>query len=163
MNESVETLVQSFRDATTEEFRDGLDKIEHCLKQLTEEQVWWRPNESMNSVGNLALHLCGNLGQLILSSVGGAPDQRDRPAEFAERGPIGKEVLCDLLRRRVHDVLRVLGEVDATELLRSRPLKRGAFSGTRTILRALSHFRGHEQEIIHMTRFQLKDAYVFSN
>ena len=66
----------------------AVEKIEHCLGQLTVEQVWWRPTAEQNSIGNLVLHICGNVGQWILSGVGGMPDSRDRPLEFSERGPL---------------------------------------------------------------------------
>ena len=70
--------------------------IRHCLDQLNDSQVWWRPRQDMNSVGNLLLHLAGNLKQRFGSVIGGEPDVRDRFGEFTERKPIPKE---DLLRR----------------------------------------------------------------
>ena len=72
-------------------------KISHCANQLSDEQIWWRPAPSLNSIGNLILHLCGNLQQWIVSGVGGVPDTRHRPAEFAERGPMPKSVLIEKL------------------------------------------------------------------
>ena len=72
----------------------ALAKIKHCLGQWTAEQVWWRSHPSLNSVGNLVLHLCGNVRQWIVAGLGGAADSRDRPAEFAERGPIPRTSCC---------------------------------------------------------------------
>ena len=68
----------------------ALAKIKHCLGQLTDEQVWWRSHPSLNSIGNLILHLCGNVGQWIVAGLGGAADSRDRPAAkapFREKVP----------------------------------------------------------------------------
>ncbi len=76
-------------------------KIGHCVNQLSDEQIWWRPAASLNSIGNLMLHLCGNLEQWIVSGIGGAADTRQRPAEFAERGPMPKSVLIEKLTRVV--------------------------------------------------------------
>src|SRR5262245_59859658 len=59
-------------------------KIKHCLGQLSDEQVWGRSRPSLNSIGNLVLHLCGNVRQGVVAGLGGAADRRDRPAEFAE-------------------------------------------------------------------------------
>ena len=56
-----------------------------CVESLTEEQAWWRPNEASNSIGNLILHLNGNVRQWLVASFNRAQDMRDRPAEFAER------------------------------------------------------------------------------
>lgn len=49
---------------------DFLPKIGRCLDHLTEEDVWWRPNEASNSIGNLLLHLRGNVSQWIIGGVG---------------------------------------------------------------------------------------------
>src|SRR5437588_10610321 len=70
------------------ELASALGKIKHCLGQLNDEQVWWRSQPSLNSIGNLILHLCGNLRQWIIAGLGGAADARDRPAELAARGAI---------------------------------------------------------------------------
>ena len=75
-------------------------RIETCLDKLTCEQIWARGAENQNAVGNLVLHLCGNLGQWILSGVGGAPDHRDRDAEFAARGDVGAGELKLRIRSR---------------------------------------------------------------
>src|SRR6185312_10301828 len=65
--------------------RDFLPKIAACANKLSDDDIWWRPNDTSNSIGNLLLHLSGNVRQWIVSGVGGAPDARDRPREFAER------------------------------------------------------------------------------
>src|SRR3954452_23792908 len=74
---------EAFIQAANVGLAKGLHKITHCMLQLTDEQVWQRPRPEMNSVGNLITHLCGNLRQWIISGVGGSPDVRNRPAEFA--------------------------------------------------------------------------------
>src|SRR5215510_8601666 len=75
-----------------------LVKVEGALEMLSDEQVWWRPNESSNSIGNLLLHLAGNLRQWVIAGVGKAEDLRDRQREFTERKQISKAELLDLLR-----------------------------------------------------------------
>ena len=57
---------------------DYLPKIERCLVRLTDEQVWWRAGEESNSVGNLMLHLAGNVRQWVVCGLGGAADRRER-------------------------------------------------------------------------------------
>ena len=73
------------------ELEAAFGRIKHCLRQLSEEQVWWRPSPALNSIGNLILHLCGNLRQWIVAGLGGAADHRNRPSEFAEPGPLPTE------------------------------------------------------------------------
>ncbi|HSB29089.1 MAG TPA: DUF1572 family protein [Pyrinomonadaceae bacterium] len=60
-------------------------QIKECLDQLDETQIWWRPNEQTNSVGNLTLHICGAVSHFLCRGVGGHEYVRDRPAEFAAR------------------------------------------------------------------------------
>ena len=60
----------------------SLLKIDHCLGQLNDEQIWWRPGEGQNSIGNLLLHMCGNLRQWAIVPLTDGEDQRDRAAEF---------------------------------------------------------------------------------
>jgi len=71
-------LTQS-REYLTEHY---LPKILAAVDQLSDEDLWWRPNAVSNSVGNLMLHLSGNVRQWIVSGLGGAPDDRVRQLEF---------------------------------------------------------------------------------
>ena len=60
-------------------------RLKECVSPLTPEQIWWRPNDASNSIGNLLLHLNGNVGQWLVASFNRKEDARDRPAEFAAR------------------------------------------------------------------------------
>lgn len=70
-------------------------QIRSAIEPLTDEQLWWRPNEGSNSIGNLMLHLSGSLNHYLNRALGGMAYDRDRAAEFAERRMIPKaEVLA---------------------------------------------------------------------
>src|SRR5258705_9962646 len=86
--------------------RDYLPKIQRCVESLEDEDIWWRANDESNSIGNLLLHLSGNVRQWIVSGLGGAADHRQRQTEFDERSIIPKSELLTRLRD-------ALGEVDA--------------------------------------------------
>ena len=144
------------------ELTSALARIKHCLGQLNDEQVWWRSQPSLNSIGNLILHLCGNLRQWIVAGLGGAADSRDRPAEFAERGPLPKEELLRMLEAVLDEAKEVLGRLTARQLLEARRIQGFDLSGLGAIFDSVPHFRGHTQEIVHMTRLQLGDAYKFA-
>src|SRR3989442_8078442 len=88
--------------------KDYLPKIEKCLELLTEADVWWRAHESDNSVGNLLLHLAGNVRQWIVSGIGGAADERARQKEFDQREALSKTELLARLRAAVQEADRVL-------------------------------------------------------
>ncbi len=144
------------------ELTSALGKIMHCLSQLTDEQLWCRSHPPLNSIGNLILHLCGNLRQWIVAGLGGTADVRDRPAEFAERGPIPKAELVRRLNAAVGEAKEMLGKLTARELLEVRRIQGFDVTGLAAVFDSVPHFRGHTQEIIHMTRQQLGGAYKFA-
>jgi hypothetical protein len=110
----------------------------------------------------LILHLCGNLRQWIVAGVGGATDTRNRPAEFAERVSIPKEELLHGLDGIVEEAKRVLAGIDALQLVTVRRIQGFDVTGSAAIFDSVPHFRGHTQEIVHMTRFLLGDGYKFA-
>jgi hypothetical protein len=159
---SAESLASAVGKEAAHELAEALDRIRHCLDQLTDEQVWWRPHPALNSVGNLLLHLRGNLRQWIVCGIGGAADRRNRPAEFAATGPIPKAELLRDLEAVVAEAQAVLTRVTAEELLRLRRIQAFEVTGLGAIFSSVPHFRGHTQEIIHLTRQQRGDAYRFA-
>jgi hypothetical protein len=144
------------------ELASALRKIKHCLGQLNDQQIWWRAQPSLNSIGNLLLHLCGNLRQWIVAGLGGAADVRNRPAEFTEQGPIPRADLLHKLESVVREAQEALGRMTARQLLDVRRIQGFEITGLTAIFDSVPHFRGHTQEIIHITRLQLGDAYQFS-
>jgi hypothetical protein len=158
-------LAQTYVAETQNWLTTNIGKIKHCLTQLNQEQVWWRPLDSMNSIANIILHLCGNIRQRIVATVGGEPDTRDRPREFTERGPIPKSELIRRLDEVAGLAERVLAGLSADHLVEPRRYQglNREFDGTvlSTILHSLLHLSGHTQEIVYITRLQLEDGYKF--
>jgi hypothetical protein len=154
-----------FADAYLVEAREQLAKasgtIRHCLSQLTDAQLSWRPHGSRNSIGNLVLHLCGNVRQWIISGVGGETDVRDRPKEFAERGPFRKEDVLRQLDKVVEQADAVLRTPRPLRLLERRRIQGFETTGLSAIFDSVAHFKGHSQEIVCLTRMQLGDSYRY--
>jgi hypothetical protein len=159
---TADELAAAVGTAAAHELTSALSRIKHCLGQLNDEQVWWCYRPPLNSIGNLILHLCGNVRQWIVAGVGGAADVRDRPAEFAKRGPIPKDELVCRLEDAVEGAKRALADVTARQLVEVRRIQGSDVTGLTAIFDSVPHFRGHTQEIVHMTRFQLGDAYKFA-
>jgi hypothetical protein len=141
---------------------DRIERIGHCVGQLDDEQVWWRPHESMNSVGNILLHLDGNLRQWVVTGVEGVPDTRDRPAEFAERGPIPRDALIRRLEAVVAEADAALTALDESRLLEPRRIQGFDETVMSAVWGSLEHLSGHAQEIVYITRLQLGDRYRFA-
>lgn len=129
-----------------------VSRIETCLGKLTDEQVWARGGENENAIGNLVLHLCGNMRQWIISGVGGAPDRRDRDSEFDARGgmPIGE--LHARLQGTVDEAIRVISMVPAEGLLERREIQKYEVSVLQAIFHVVEHFSGHTGQIIFLTK-----------
>ncbi|MGE0132260.1 MAG: DinB family protein [Blastocatellales bacterium] len=134
---------------------DYFVKISAALDALNDEQVWRRPNESSNSIGNLLLHLSGNVRQWIISGVGGAEDLRDRASEFAARGSVSKGELIGLLKATLDEADAVLAGIEGEYAARTdTPLQRvckpQAYDVTvlDAVFHVVEHFSYHTGQII---------------
>ena len=132
--------------------KDFLPKIERCLERLTDEQIWWRPNEQSNSIGNLLLHLSGNARQWIVCGVGGAADSRDRDAEFAQRSVLARGDLHSLLTRALAEVDATLAQFDPNQLLEHRTIQGSDVTVLEAILHVVEHFSMHVGQILYITK-----------
>lgn len=131
-----------------------LPRVTGCLKALSEKQIWWRPNAASNSVGNLVLHLEGNVRQWIIAGLGGAPDRRQRDLEFAARGPVARRVLVRRLRRTVNEACRVLSRLSSRELAAQHSIQRFRVTGFQAVSHVTEHFAMHTGQIIYITKLQ---------
>lgn len=154
-------ITTATKNAAIDELGDAVKKIAHCLGQLASDQVWWRPSHSMNSIANLILHLCGNVRQWITAGVGSADDIRNRPLEFSEQGPIEKDELLRRLGATVEEAKGAIANASTADLVDRRRIQGFDVTGIGAVFHSVAHFRGHVQEIVHLTRSQLGDAYQF--
>lgn len=128
--------------------------ITRCLTQLTDEEIWWRPNSASNSVGNLVLHLCGNVRQWIISGIGQTPDVRERDKEFAEREMIPRAKLVAHLRATMREADRVLDRASAEALAGEHAIQGYRLNGLVAICRVYEHFSYHAGQIIYITKLK---------
>ena len=149
MYEVARAFIEEARSQLSAEY---LPKIERCLERLGDEQVWWRPNEQSNSIGNLLLHLEGNARQWVVCGVGGAPDRRARDAEFAARERIPRADLLARLRATLSEVDGVLARLDPATLLERRRIQGLDVTGLRAVFHVVEHFSMHTGQIIQLTK-----------
>jgi uncharacterized damage-inducible protein DinB len=146
------TLDRVFLDYSVKKLRQMAARIEDCLGRLTEEQVWLRGSENENAIGNLVLHLCGNVGQWIVSGVGERPDTRRRDAEFAARGQASAAELAARLSATVEDATVVLAHVTAARLTEPITIQGYDVTVLECIFHVVEHFSGHTGQIIFATK-----------
>lgn len=131
---------------------DYLPKIEQCLARLSDEQIWWRANPESNSIGNLLLHLSGNVRQWIVVGLRGSPDERDRDAEFAQRAVIPRDELLQGLRQTLSEVDATLATFDANRLTERFTIQKSDVSALAAIFHVVEHFSMHTGQIIMLTK-----------
>ena len=131
---------------------DYLPKIDRCLTRLGDDDIWWRANEASNSVGNLVLHLCGNVAMWIIGGVGQLPFDRDRQAEFDERRQIPAQDLRDRIKVVVSRADDVLQQVTATELATRRHIQGYDVTVLEAIYHVVEHFAMHAGQILLLTK-----------
>ena len=136
---------------------DYLPKIEACLHRLSEQDVWWRPNEASNSVGNLILHLCGNVTMWIIGGVGGRNFERDRQQEFDERRQIPKAELLARLQRVVEEADEVIESLDENELLHRREIQTYDVTLLEAVYHVVEHFSMHTGQIILLSKARVAE------
>ena len=139
----------------------AMDKIEHCLDQLSDAEIWWRPEPDLNSIGNLILHISGNLRQWCVASLNQQPDIRDRAMEFATRS-IDRVELLDIVRLAVADAKTAILRLQKVQLLEPVVIQGFNVNRMNALLHTATHFQGHTHQIILLTRLQKKDAYQFN-
>jgi uncharacterized damage-inducible protein DinB len=134
--------------------RDFLPKLKHCVEGMSEQDVWWRPNEQSNSVGNLILHLCGNMKEWILKSIGGEEFERHRDAEFAERRSRPKAELIANIEATVGEVDRVLDQLPPSRLFERFPVQVYRSSRLQVIYHVVEHFSYHLGQILYIYKLR---------
>ena len=123
-----------------------------CVDLLTEEQIWWRANEGSNSVGNLVLHVCGSSRHFLGRALGGSDYVRDRPREFAERGPLPKDFLMRLVRETAEETGRVLERLDPDRLLEVNDRAGEPFTALSLVQRTTHHWAVHTGQIVYAAK-----------
>lgn len=134
-------------------------QIRSCVEELNEDQLWWRPNEQTNSVGNLVLHVSGSMRHYLSRGVGGIEYNRDRPAEFAERGPIPKAELLATFDETIRQAEKVLSSFDTSRFLDPTDEPNYVPTLFDLIFNISIHLATHTGQIVYVTKM-LKEGSV---
>lgn len=133
---------------------DYLPKIRLAMAGLTEEDIWWRPNDASNSIGNLVLHLAGNIRQWVVSGVGGSPDDRRREEEFLQAGGVSMDELLVRLEGAVGEVDAVLAGLSPDQLSENRVIQGMDVSVLDALYHVVEHFSTHTGQIIYLAKLR---------
>lgn len=133
-------------------FDESIPRAKKCLALLTEQEIWERPNANSNSVGNLILHLCGNVRQWLISAMGEEKDVRQRQKEFDEKGPIPTHKLVELLDQLQSDAELVLDKIPAESLIKEYKVQGYTETGISILVHIVEHFSGHIGQITYFVK-----------
>jgi uncharacterized damage-inducible protein DinB len=152
------SFIERSRHFLTYEYRT---KLRLAVESLSPDALWWRANEQSNSVGNLLLHLTGNVRQWIVSGVGGAPDTRYRAAEFEARTGADAATLLAALDAVLDEADAVLARLTAGDLASSRLIQGRDVNVLEAVYHVVEHFSGHLGQIVLIAKAQSPGAIKF--
>jgi uncharacterized damage-inducible protein DinB len=147
-----EEFINEFISQSIHRLDENTKRLTTCLDELEETETWKRPNENSNSAGNLILHLCGNIRQYIISSLGKIEDMRERDKEFSADGGYSKAELLEKLISTVEQAKKTIQAASAEELLRKRKVQGYFYSGIGIIIHVTEHYSYHTGQIIFWTK-----------
>lgn len=134
--------------------RDYLPKIKLAVEPLTTADVWWRPHRGATSIGNLVLHLAGNIRQWIIAGLGSEPDRRRRDEEFETRSGESAALLLDRLSAAVAAADRVLASLDPETLGDIRFIQGRKVTAIGAVYHVVEHFAMHTGQIVWIAKMR---------
>jgi len=132
-------------------------QIRAAVDSLDDEQIWWRPNETSNSVGNLLLHLSGSLNHYLNRQIGGLDYTRDRPAEFAERRHIPRAELMATFDAMVANSEKTFEGITPDRLAAASPEQKMYTLLVEDLIAVATHLSTHAGQIVWIAKM-LKDG-----
>ena len=147
-----EKFIKEFIEQSLSIFDQNTPRITRCMNELEDADIWKRPNNASNSVGNLILHLCGNITQYIISSLGKAKDIRERDKEFSTNDGYSKPELIEKLHTTIETAKSIIQKMDGDNLLRKRTVQGFHYSGMGIIIHVTEHYSYHTGQIAFWTK-----------
>ena len=132
---------------------EGLARIIKCIGELSDEQLWYKHNANTNSIGNIVLHLCGNVKQYIIAGLGETEDDRQRSLEFLLSSKIDRQSLIQKIEQVVTDANSVVQNLNTDVLSKPRRVQGFDESVLSIIIHVIEHFSYHVGQITFFTKY----------
>lgn len=149
--------VTDFKENALYRIEESSRMVNIALAKANENQLWQPPNGNSNSLGNLIMHLCGNMTQYVISSLGEKEDLREREKEFDITKGLSKAELLQKLQATVKEVTATITQASEEKLLKKRLVQGFYFSGMGCVIHAVEHYSYHTGQIAFWVK-QLMDA-----
>lgn len=144
-------------DASIEHLREGVDRIGRCLARLTPDLIWHDHNANLVSVGNLILHLQGNVSQYIIKGIGREEYERHRDAEFTAKPGLDADELLERIAGTVDRACGIIGRLTEEELTRTYPIQGFEKTGVAALVHVVEHLSYHVGQITFAVKY-LRDV-----
>lgn len=154
-------LDRIFLTASRERLNQFASRIKACIDKLSDEQIWQRHHENENAIGNLILHLSGNVRQWIISGVGGKPDVRARDREFSARGDVAKTDLWERLHGIVEEAGGIIDKLTPQRLGETVKIQGYEVTVLEAVYHVVEHFAEHAGQIIYATKLMTSEDLGF--
>jgi uncharacterized damage-inducible protein DinB len=145
-------IERPFLDYSVKKLEQYSSRIQDCLGRLTDDQLWVRSSTNENAVGNLVLHLCGNVRQWIGSGIAGLPNIRERDSEFAARGGVLNVELADRLNAVVREATAIIAGLPASRLTETTTVQGYNVTVLEAVYHVVEHFSHHAGQIVFATK-----------
>jgi uncharacterized damage-inducible protein DinB len=155
MNDPIEVVLHALHTRITRVFPE---QIRASVAALSDEQLWWRPNETSNSVGNLVLHLTGSLNHFLNRNLGGLEYSRDRAAEFSERRALPREELLAAFDEMVANAEKTFAALTPDRLLEASPEQKMHTLVLEDVMNIAIHVSTHAGQIVWIAKMLREGA-----
>jgi uncharacterized damage-inducible protein DinB len=133
-------------------------QIAECLTVITDDDLWWRPDEKSNALGNIMLHLIGSNRLYIGYGVGGRAIERDRASEFTARGNVNRAAVVGAWNDTVAMMREVIDGLDATRLMEQTDRTGKMTTIASILLHASHHTAAHMGQVVWITKMRQPGA-----
>ena len=158
------TLAKEFIEQSIYRITENTQRIIKCLQEINEMETWQSPHESSNSVGNLLLHLCGNIRQYAISALGENEDTRERDKEFSAKSGHTKSELLNGLANTITEAVDIIKNSDENRLMKMYSVQGFNLSGIGIIIHVTEHYSYHTGQIAFWTKqIRNKDLGFYAN
>ena len=158
------TLAKEFIEQSIYRITENTQRIIKCLGEIEEIEIWKFPNDHSNSIGNLILHLCGNVRQYAISALGEIEDTRERDKEFLTRTGPAKSELLNELTHTISEAIYRMENIDENRLMKIYSVQGFNLSGIGIIIHVTEHYSYHTGQIAFwIKQIKNKDLGFYAN
>ena len=138
--------------ARTRLVQDYPAQINVCLDLLSDEELWWRPNDHANAVANLVVHLAWSNRYYLEEVIAMRDIGRDRDAEFSARGGLTKTQVRETWESSCRVTEEVLSTLEPSQMMQSTDRTGTQTTYAQILLHVTHHNAAHMGQIVWITK-----------